>query len=346
MATDARISVGLKDHPKMKKLIRRLGPGAGLAIIWLFLWSAQNRSNGDLAGMTDEDIELACDWSGEAGAFVREAADVKFLDGEEGDRRIHDWAEHNPWAAGAGMRSAKARWNSVKGHHGEAEADRQVPEYAAVRRAGSSASSSKTGASSSKKDAGSTADTELPAVLGSDRSNTPSPSPSPFPSPSPSPNEEHPNGCLSASQPTGDQPRLDGIPDAGDPPKAKAGVPPCPYDTLIDAYHELCPTMPRVRPGLFKTGKRGDAMLARWKFVLTERAEVGDKAGQRMATNVDEGVAWFRQFFEFVNGSSFLRGEHGGRPWSADLGWLLTLGNFEKVLEGKYHNEAQEVDYA
>jgi hypothetical protein len=154
---------------------------------------------------------------------------------------------------------------------------------------------------------------------------------------------------LSTSQSTGDQPGLDGIPDPVDQPKVKAGVPPCPYDTLIDLYHELCPTMPAVRRNLFKAGKRADAMLARWKWVMTAKAEFGANAGNRMATTADEGVAWFRQFFEYAAESAFLRGERlggDGRKWVSDLGWLMVLGNFEKVLEGKYHGEAREVALA
>src|SRR5690606_31224221 len=91
---------------------------------------------------------------------VAALVEVRFLDGEEGTYRIHNWAEHNPWAAGAESRSAKARWNAAKRHHGSAEADRLVPEYAAIRNASSNASST----------------TALPSSI----APSPSPSPSPF----------------------------------------------------------------------------------------------------------------------------------------------------------------------
>jgi hypothetical protein len=91
--------------------------------------------------MSTEDIELSADWLGEEGAFVRALVEVRFLDGEDGAFRLHDWEEHNPWAAGTEMRSAKARWNAVKRHHGTAEADRLVPEYSANRNATSSTDS-------------------------------------------------------------------------------------------------------------------------------------------------------------------------------------------------------------
>lgn len=129
MATDARISTALPSHPKTKKLARRLGPAGPLGCIYLFLWVASNRSDGDLAGLTDEDLELAVDWCGEEGAFVRAMVDVGFLDGEEGGRRVHDWAEHNPWAAGAGARSEKSSWAALCKQYGRAEAARRMPEY-------------------------------------------------------------------------------------------------------------------------------------------------------------------------------------------------------------------------
>jgi len=162
--TDARIAVGLPQHPKTKKLVKRLGQAAAWNLVCLILWAASNRSDGDLTGMSVEDIELAADWIGEDGAFVRALVDVKFLDDDDDGFVLHDWHEHNPWAAGAEMRSAKARWNAAKRHHGVAEADRLVPEYAAIRSATSNASS-KTLAEGQQQD-----------------SNAPSPSPSPSPS--------------------------------------------------------------------------------------------------------------------------------------------------------------------
>ncbi len=135
MATDARISTALPAHPKTKKLVRQLGPEAGWSLVVLILWAAANRSDGDLAGMSDEDIELAADWDGEPGAFIAALRKIRFVDGAECECQVHDWNEHQPWAAGSEARSLKARWNAVKRHHGEHAADREVPEYAAIRHA-------------------------------------------------------------------------------------------------------------------------------------------------------------------------------------------------------------------
>ena len=101
---DARIAVGLPAHPKTKKLIRRVGEAGAWRLVCLFLWVAQSRPDGDLAGMSGEDVELAADWQGEEGAFIKALLEVGFVDGKEGAYSIHSWQEHNPWAAGADAR--------------------------------------------------------------------------------------------------------------------------------------------------------------------------------------------------------------------------------------------------
>jgi hypothetical protein len=118
MADDARFSTALASHPKTRKLHRRLGAEGCWSLVCLFLWVANNRWEGKLSGMSDEDIELAADWPGESGALVQTLREVGFLDGEPGNYSVHDWAEHNPWAANRGQRvqmarrAAAARWEN------------------------------------------------------------------------------------------------------------------------------------------------------------------------------------------------------------------------------------------
>lgn len=127
---DARLSTALPNHPKTKKLIRRLGDGGAWKFVCLILWAAANRSDGDLSGLTDEDLELAVDWTGEDGALVAALVEVGFVDGEQGSRHIHDWEDWNPWAAGAEARSEKSRWAALCKQHGRREAAKMMPEYA------------------------------------------------------------------------------------------------------------------------------------------------------------------------------------------------------------------------
>lgn len=131
MSIDARLNTGLPQHPKTKKLIRRLGDSGPWALVKLLLWAASNRPDGSLAGISDEDIELAIDWNGEPFAFIRAAAEVGFLDGAEGLRTLHDWAEHNPYAAGAKDRSQSSQWAALCRRYGKEGAAKRMPDYAA-----------------------------------------------------------------------------------------------------------------------------------------------------------------------------------------------------------------------
>ena len=108
MNTDIRLSVGFWQHPKTKKMIKRLGLEGVRSLQVLWLWAAQNRPNGNLSGMDDEDIELAADWQGEDGKFINICREMWF-DTTEFGLKLHDWEEHNPWQTGAEARSDKAR---------------------------------------------------------------------------------------------------------------------------------------------------------------------------------------------------------------------------------------------
>jgi hypothetical protein len=118
MADDARISTALPSHPKTRKLRKRVGVAGCWSLVCLFLWTANNRWDGNLSGMSGEDIELASEWEGEPDALVHALREVGFLDGDEGNYLIHDWSEHNPWAASRGQRiesakrAAASRWAS------------------------------------------------------------------------------------------------------------------------------------------------------------------------------------------------------------------------------------------
>jgi hypothetical protein len=181
---DARLSTGLPGHPKTKKLVRRCGEAGAWHLVCLILWARDNRADGDLVGMTTEDIELAADWRGEADAFVAALVAVGFLDGEEGAYQLHDWSEHQPWANGSEARSEKARWAAMVRRHGREEAAREMPEYAArlATSKGSAATSTVQSATSS----------DVALLDSANGTNSPAPSPNPSPNPSPTPTSSIP----------------------------------------------------------------------------------------------------------------------------------------------------------
>lgn len=181
MTADVRINVGLPAHPKTKKLIKRLGTDAAWRLVCLFAWVAANRTDGDLSGMSVEDVELCVDWPGDEGAFVKALVEVGFIDGDDGAFRMHDWEEHNPWAFGSDARSEKARWLATVKHHGKEEAARVMPEYAS-RMAGKKPEAGNPATSMRAADQYSAT-----SMLVAESSSAPSPLPLPLPLPSPLP---------------------------------------------------------------------------------------------------------------------------------------------------------------
>ncbi len=110
------------DHPKIKKLMRRLGVAAFYNLTRLWAYTAAYKPDGVLIGREKDDIEIAADWQGDDGVFVDTLIDIGLIDCKDGVCSIHDWAEHNSYAAGAGARSAKAkaaakiRWEKKNGN--------------------------------------------------------------------------------------------------------------------------------------------------------------------------------------------------------------------------------------
>lgn len=117
---DIRLSLAVRGHRKIKRLRRLLGPGACWGLVCLWAFAGDQRWDGDLSGLSDADLEEEADWDGEPGALVGTLVELRLLSGCEGHRKIHDWAEHQPYAASRGQRveasrkAAKARWERVK----------------------------------------------------------------------------------------------------------------------------------------------------------------------------------------------------------------------------------------
>ncbi|MFK3845763.1 hypothetical protein [Stenotrophomonas sp. NPDC078853] len=334
-ATDARISVALPGHPKTKKLARRLGDAGPLHCIYLFLWTAANRSNGDLSGMTDEDIELAINWTGEPDVFVAAMAAVGFLDGQEGQRRIHDWDDHNAWAAGAGDRSMRSKFAVACREYGRARALKMYPEYAARLAVDNGKMSGKGGAD----DVGVHSGDENGSTGSSNGSGVDHPvdqsrrCPLPFPSDTDTvsvtdtlPSQEHEPTDVGLSAAGGDAAADDRGTDGGKQSQdllgkvpRKNGPPPCPHLKIIDLYHEILPELTEVRVW---EGDRERKLAARWK---------SDAERQ----NLD----WWKAFFGSVREMPFLMGERTGRDgrgFTCTLEWLVSPKNFAKVIEGNY----------
>lgn len=101
-------------------------------------------------------------------------------------------------------------------------------------------------------------------------------------------------------------------------------IPDCPFQEIKAIYHEVCISLPKMR---IDTPTRQKHCRARWVQVCAKEK-----------WSRDEALDWFRWYFGEVERSDFLTGrsKRGERAWTADFQWLLTAGNFAKVIEGKY----------
>lgn len=126
-AADFRMTCGFRRHPKVIKLSRKLGSDGVLSWISLISFCAQYRTDGSLGEMDAEEIAIASDWSGDPQLFVNTLQEIGLLDeSSEGVLSIHDWTEHNPFAAGFEQRSERARRASAA-RWGDNEPDGENP---------------------------------------------------------------------------------------------------------------------------------------------------------------------------------------------------------------------------
>lgn len=88
-----------------------------------------------------------------------------------------------------------------------------------------------------------------------------------------------------------------------------------PYKQILDLYHDICKSYPKV---VKMTTKREKAIKARLNGGYT--------------------LEDFKKLFETAEQSSFLKGSND-RGWKADFDWLICESGMTKTLEGKYSNK-------
>lgn len=87
----------------------------------------------------------------------------------------------------------------------------------------------------------------------------------------------------------------------------------CTAQSIIDIFHSICVSYPKVRS---ISDARKKAIQARLRV---------------------HGADIIREVFEKAENSDFLRGKND-RNWSADFDWIMADRNFAKILDGKYDN--------
>lgn len=325
--SDARISTGLPSHPKTKKLLRRLGPAGPWALVCLFLWARDNRADGDLSGMTDEDIELASDWSGEEGAFVASLVSVGFVDGDECARSIHDWSEHQPWSAGADDRKQSSAWAAMCKRYGRDGAAERMPEYAARMR-----KASVPAADAMRPACGPHAPRTEPHATPTDPQCPATPQCPASVSVSVSVTDTTSKECTTciADSPSA-EPSVSDVPADELEGRRKRSVIACPVQRIADLWDEV---LPELRSPIVWNDARKTAVSTRWR-------EMAVFHGWKTQ---DEGVDWFRRTLVAIRGSPFLMGkvqprDRNQKPFALTLDWMFGPKNFLKIVEGRYHEQ-------
>jgi hypothetical protein len=117
MAQDFRVTTTFRTSRKRKRLRRRLGDAGIVALLDLWGYATAERPDGDLAGLTDEDIADEAGWDDDPATFVDALAECGFIDTTpDGGRALHGWAERQPWVSSAparsdaGKRAVHERW--------------------------------------------------------------------------------------------------------------------------------------------------------------------------------------------------------------------------------------------
>jgi predicted phage replisome organizer len=97
---------------------------------------------------------------------------------------------------------------------------------------------------------------------------------------------------------------------------SSTGVDPVPYQDIVNLYHSICVSYPKLKS---IGGNRQKAISARWK-------------------QYKKDMTVFKALFVNAEQSDFLKGANK-RSWQADFNWLMNDANMAKVLEGNYDNK-------
>lgn len=300
MNNDIRLSVEFFDHPKTVKLQRRLGVGAVICLQRLWIWTAQNRSNGVLSGIDCEDVEIAAKWDGEPGDFCQTLVDLRFIDEVDGVYTLHDWCEHQEYASKEDERKERAR------------------KAADARWGNKNSSGMPKNENSNANDSNELCSYHANSMLDASLSNAP--------------NQTKPS--------LGENTTPDGVvvdAEAADAPqpgeKRQAHTSPaCPYDAIVGLYHEAFPEHPRVA---IVNAKRKRAIKARWAEA-GERLRMLDR-DTSAAERLDYFRRLFAKASrsDFLTGKKAFR---DGTVYRVDFDKLMSPSGFMGVIEGKYDN--------
>ncbi|MBU3812001.1 MAG: hypothetical protein H9893_10160, partial [Candidatus Niameybacter stercoravium] len=96
---------------------------------------------------------------------------------------------------------------------------------------------------------------------------------------------------------------------------------PCPltpYDKIIDLFHKCCPSLSPIT-----------SLNNTCKLKL-------DQLYHKLIQKGEDALALLEKAFTSVEASDFLCGRTGKGKWRAAFGWIIRLGKFFSILDGRY----------
>ena len=104
----------------------------------------------------------------------------------------------------------------------------------------------------------------------------------------------------------------------------------CEYQKVIDVYHECLPELSKAR---LLTKARERLIKQRWNWILTSKKP----DGERRATNAQEALFWFENYFNRVRDNDFLMGRvkqsNDHKNWKCDIDFLMDDRGLKHVIE-------------
>lgn len=118
------ISTNTINHPKVIKLKRRMGAEAVLSLFALWAWAEQERPDGILSDLDEEDLAIAAGWDGDDRFFITTLIELRLLDWDGKTFVLSHWPGSNeaqqPRESTSDARSeqarnaARTRWENKK----------------------------------------------------------------------------------------------------------------------------------------------------------------------------------------------------------------------------------------
>jgi len=187
---DIRIKIDLFNHPKFQELEEEHGAGVCLRLFQLWGAVARFKPDGILTGWTVRTIaRQAGAEKSEAESLVNALVDSGFLDFDGQVYSCHDWADHQPWAAGVKDRESWAKKMNQK----KIEKRRRL-QLAKIEQTDTGTGTETDTGTGTETDTGTGADTGTGTdTLHHLTNSLPTPNPKPNPKPAPKPTHRAPD---------------------------------------------------------------------------------------------------------------------------------------------------------